>query len=579
MESELSSDWTRGDVEAQLAKILAGPEFVRNKSLSKFLRFVVEETLDGRGARLKAYTIAIEVFSRDETFDAQSSSIVRVQAARLRQLLEAYYASEGMNDPVGIKMPVGSYKVSFAKNERHAAHVQDLRDGAEAANFPQTASSAPTSDDVCPPALETPRSIWSNSALPVLALALLLSVGLLLWNWTASAPQSTRGDLAHARATLEVKLQLHALADSYPIDTLDDIVERATSAFDSALVTRSGASGSAPSPNAYLLSIDAAPSSRGDEVNLYFKLFRAATGALVWAKDFENMPLRDGDLRRVGNAVSQAVGDTFGAINEDMAARTKPWPEKPRGNVCVLASQEAIRDRTPEKLRRAVECLEADITADPQDANEQDLLAAVLVRRYLDATPGHRGEADLHRALQLARRAYDLEPQRARSAYMLFLTRFYDKRFDEAFVAARKALELNPNASLFSAQIGASYISRGDYARGDGMLEPLKKLEGAPPSFLGAFLSLSAFMRGEEQKFLAMARAAYMENSALGLVLQMIAFDRLHDAQARARAERMLQEKFPGFAADIAAALDRYALAPEIIAKLDSELRTRRSSN
>jgi hypothetical protein len=95
MDEELFPDWTRDEVDAQLAKILLDPEFVRNKSVSRFLKFVVEETLDGRGARLKAFTVGVAVFSRDETFDAQNSSIVRVQAARLRQLLEFYYVNGG----------------------------------------------------------------------------------------------------------------------------------------------------------------------------------------------------------------------------------------------------------------------------------------------------------------------------------------------------------------------------------------------------------------------------------------------------------------------------------------------------
>ena len=163
--------------------------------------------------------------------------------------------------------------------------------------------------------------------------------------------------------------------------------------------------------------------------------------------------------------MSQAIGDTNGAVNLDMAVRTKPWPDLPTGYVCILASLEAIRDRTPEQLKRATDCLEADITANSEQAFEEGLLAAVLVRRYLDASPGGRGRDDLRRALLLARRSFDHDPQRARSAYILFLTRFFDKRFEEAFVAARKALEINPNASLFAAQIGAA-IFRAAITRG-----------------------------------------------------------------------------------------------------------------
>ena len=62
--------------------------FAQSGRLRKFLRFVVEETLAGRAGALKEYTIGIDVFERDESFDPQTSSIVRVEASRLRGKLK-----------------------------------------------------------------------------------------------------------------------------------------------------------------------------------------------------------------------------------------------------------------------------------------------------------------------------------------------------------------------------------------------------------------------------------------------------------------------------------------------------------
>ena len=67
-------------VREQLERVLAGAEFVATDRLRSFLSFVVTETLAGRAARLKAYTIALEVRGRRATFD-----IVRIQAGRLRR--------------------------------------------------------------------------------------------------------------------------------------------------------------------------------------------------------------------------------------------------------------------------------------------------------------------------------------------------------------------------------------------------------------------------------------------------------------------------------------------------------------
>jgi len=89
-------------IRAQLARILASPEFEATDRMRDFLRFVVEEKLAGRAQSLNAYTIAIAVFDRDEEFNGTNDPIVRIQAGRLRRALERYYLTAGAQDPVRI---------------------------------------------------------------------------------------------------------------------------------------------------------------------------------------------------------------------------------------------------------------------------------------------------------------------------------------------------------------------------------------------------------------------------------------------------------------------------------------------
>ena len=63
---------SRAEVRAQLEPILASAEFAGPERARRFLRYVVEEALAGRGERIKAYTIAVEVLGRDEGFDAHT---------------------------------------------------------------------------------------------------------------------------------------------------------------------------------------------------------------------------------------------------------------------------------------------------------------------------------------------------------------------------------------------------------------------------------------------------------------------------------------------------------------------------
>ncbi|MDX2502264.1 MAG: hypothetical protein QNL14_17415, partial [Deltaproteobacteria bacterium] len=57
------------EIRTQLEKIVGSPDFQNASRLREFLRFVVNEGLDGRADNLKAYTIGIEVFDRPDNFD------------------------------------------------------------------------------------------------------------------------------------------------------------------------------------------------------------------------------------------------------------------------------------------------------------------------------------------------------------------------------------------------------------------------------------------------------------------------------------------------------------------------------
>ena len=100
-------------IRAQLARILQSAEFRASDKQRKFLRFVVDETLEGRGSLLKGFTIAVDVYGRTERFDPQVDPIVRVEAGRLRRALEHYYLTAGKNDPVHIGIPKGGYVPIF----------------------------------------------------------------------------------------------------------------------------------------------------------------------------------------------------------------------------------------------------------------------------------------------------------------------------------------------------------------------------------------------------------------------------------------------------------------------------------
>jgi Tol biopolymer transport system component len=112
-------------VRAELAQILASDLFARSERLSAFLKFVVEQTLDGHGDELKEHVLATEVYGKGSDFSASADPIVRVDARRLRDKLREYYAAAPRHEVV-ISIPKGSYTPIFDANEVGAGPGLDV---------------------------------------------------------------------------------------------------------------------------------------------------------------------------------------------------------------------------------------------------------------------------------------------------------------------------------------------------------------------------------------------------------------------------------------------------------------------
>jgi hypothetical protein len=111
-----------GMVRDQLSRILASRHFARTTRLGRLVKFVVEQTLAGRRAELKEYSIAIAVFDKPDTFDPRLDAIVRVQAREMRAKLDAYYRTEGRGDEVLIHCDAGTYVPTFQVRQPPPEH-------------------------------------------------------------------------------------------------------------------------------------------------------------------------------------------------------------------------------------------------------------------------------------------------------------------------------------------------------------------------------------------------------------------------------------------------------------------------
>ncbi|TIW18042.1 MAG: hypothetical protein E5V81_18790, partial [Mesorhizobium sp.] len=103
-------------VRETLERLLASETFGRSERARRLLRYLVEREQAGEADRLKGVSIAMDVFGKDGDFDASTDAVVRVQAGRLRELLDQYFANEGIAEPVRIAIPRGGYVPSYELN-------------------------------------------------------------------------------------------------------------------------------------------------------------------------------------------------------------------------------------------------------------------------------------------------------------------------------------------------------------------------------------------------------------------------------------------------------------------------------
>ncbi len=83
--------FTHFQIAEQVNKISRSSILKNSPVLRQFLQFVVEETLEGKGERIKEYTIGTQVLGRKPDFDPQLDAIVRIHAGRLRRALNEFY--------------------------------------------------------------------------------------------------------------------------------------------------------------------------------------------------------------------------------------------------------------------------------------------------------------------------------------------------------------------------------------------------------------------------------------------------------------------------------------------------------
>ena len=533
------------DVRAELERVLSSAAFAGSNRLQLFLRHVTEQTLAGQGERLKGYSIGLEVFGKDPSFDAQADSLVRVEAGRLRKKLEQYYREEGAGDPIEIRLPKGGYAPTFRLMERPAGPVAG--------------------------GLISSRT---RVAMIVLALAAGLAVGLVLvWqDWGSlltagqEAPPPERGAPAAPRGKAVAVLPFTNLsadpAQDYFADGMTQEVITALTRFEDLFVIASDTSFTYKGRDIELPELGEAlqvqfvllGSVRQDSstVRVTAQLLDVGDGTVRWAENY--------DRHLTVNHLLEIQSDIAGDI---VATVAPPYGIIPRGRLqraaaerpadlaaydCVLRTYAYWRVLSPREHAVVRDCLERTLEADPGYAKAWALLSMVhLDRKQLGFNPRRGPREALDLGMAAARRAVELSAESAVAFQALATAHFASFETAEFAAAAERALKLNPNDSTILADLGTKLALIGQWGRGLGLLRKAIERNPVHPGWYHVAFALNAYRERDYEAALARALRIEMPEFYITHFVLAIVYGQLERrAEAQAAAARLL-ELYPEF--------------------------------
>lgn len=126
VEHGATAELTAEMIRAQLDLLVRDDAFRSSKRSVAFLKYVVEETLNGSAEQIKERTIGVEVFGRDPSYDTNLDHIVRTAATELRKRLASYYVDEKHRHELRMDLVPGSYIPRFSLPGQGTHSASDL---------------------------------------------------------------------------------------------------------------------------------------------------------------------------------------------------------------------------------------------------------------------------------------------------------------------------------------------------------------------------------------------------------------------------------------------------------------------
>ncbi|WP_097142473.1 hypothetical protein [Rhizobium subbaraonis] len=512
-------------VRNALARILQSPDFDATPRSRRFLTYIVEETLGGRAERIKAFSIATDVFGRGADFDAHSDPIVRLEAGRLRRALEQYYQRAGSEDPVVISIPKGAYVPVFQPRVVLPA------------NQPGAAAE------------RRPLAVGAAAVLGLLAVAAWF-VGASPWRGDPAAPAVPRllvrpfEDLTQSGSSANFAKGL-----------THEIIGQVAKFKDIVTVEDRDADANAAQSARYELS--GSVSLAEDKVRLQARILSTEDASVLWAQtyeaDFEPSQVIAIE-KAIASQVATALGQPYGVIFRADSERSVPQaPDDWAAYSCTL-SYYAYRANIDAKTHPVVrQCLEDAVERFPNYATAWALLSQTYIDEIRFGYPidPTMSPASLDRALAAARRAMELDPQNVRALEAEMFALYFSGQIDASLALGKQALATNPNDTELMGEYGSRLAVSGRWEEGCNLIAEARERNPGPLGYYEAILSVCAYFRGDyKTAIMWIGKSGAIENPAYHLIAAAVLAEAGRAEEAAAERDWLMAHA-RGFVEDI----------------------------
>lgn len=530
------SESDQSAIREQLDRILKSGPFHQSQRRQRFLEYLVIETLAGRGERLKAYTVAVEVFDRPETFDPLVDPVVRVEAGRLREKLREYYDTDGQNDPVRIELPKGSYMphIEF----RQAAALDASSDASPASDASSGNQQIENISKLAGPYR------WKQFAL--FAAAGLILVAASVWGMMGRNAAPSLPDKPSIAVLPFDNIGDDPKWERFADGITEDIISDLSRSRDFIVIARNSTAVYTGKPIdirrigrdlgvKYL--VEGTIQSMGERVRVTAQLIETATGSHVWSERYDR-PVDD--LFAVQNNVTERIAATLGGYEGAVAdaerhlIRRKP-PASLTAFDTYLLAVESKHKVTKEGFFEAERLFRRALELDPQLARAY--VGLVDVQCYLiDLGLAPSVDEALSTMAEAAEMAVKLDSNDGKSHLALGISYSYHGKVEQAASEFSRAETLAPSDADVLVLIAWYLPQVGDGVRAVSLAERALKLNPHYPHWYNQGLSL-AFFFGEQYDKSLKYRLLVKKPLALDYAFLAMAnaqLDRTGDAEAAA---------------------------------------------